>query len=241
MPTDEIPLRGMHNVENTMAAAAIARLAGATHAADPRRRHELSRSRASPRICPPHQRRRLVQRLESHQRRRDAQGHRRVRRRPLDHPRRQRQEQRLHAAAPSSQGQSSRCAADRRGRGKDRGAIERSGLERSLRDPRRRDSHRLRTRARPATRCCWRPPARASISSKISSIAGANSNDWCRSSHGQAENRLDSVSHHSRDGRLRAGDAVQRIQRRRGAALRRPAVSFRGPPDSVGHRCRSSC
>jgi UDP-N-acetylmuramoylalanine--D-glutamate ligase len=32
MQTAEIPLRGMHNIENTMAAAAIARLAGATHA-----------------------------------------------------------------------------------------------------------------------------------------------------------------------------------------------------------------
>lgn len=32
MPVSEIPLRGMHNVENTMAAAVMARLAGATHA-----------------------------------------------------------------------------------------------------------------------------------------------------------------------------------------------------------------
>lgn len=32
MPAAEVPLRGIHNVENTMAAAAIARLAGATHA-----------------------------------------------------------------------------------------------------------------------------------------------------------------------------------------------------------------
>jgi UDP-N-acetylmuramoylalanine--D-glutamate ligase len=32
MSTAEVPLRGMHNVENTMAAAAIARLAGASHA-----------------------------------------------------------------------------------------------------------------------------------------------------------------------------------------------------------------
>jgi UDP-N-acetylmuramoylalanine--D-glutamate ligase len=32
MPAAEIPLRGLHNVENTMAAAAMARLAGATHA-----------------------------------------------------------------------------------------------------------------------------------------------------------------------------------------------------------------
>jgi UDP-N-acetylmuramoylalanine--D-glutamate ligase len=31
MNASEIPLRGMHNIENTMAAAAIARLAGATH------------------------------------------------------------------------------------------------------------------------------------------------------------------------------------------------------------------
>ncbi len=32
MSTAEVPLRGMHNIENTMAAAAIARLAGAAHA-----------------------------------------------------------------------------------------------------------------------------------------------------------------------------------------------------------------
>ena len=32
MDASEVPLRGMHNLENTMAAAAIARLAGATHA-----------------------------------------------------------------------------------------------------------------------------------------------------------------------------------------------------------------
>ena len=31
MPTAEVPLRGVHNLENTMAAAIIARLAGATH------------------------------------------------------------------------------------------------------------------------------------------------------------------------------------------------------------------
>jgi len=32
MPASEVPLRGVHNLENTMAAAAMARLAGATHA-----------------------------------------------------------------------------------------------------------------------------------------------------------------------------------------------------------------
>ncbi|HEV2202526.1 MAG TPA: UDP-N-acetylmuramoyl-L-alanine--D-glutamate ligase [Bryobacteraceae bacterium] len=32
MPASEVPLRGMHNLENAMAAAAMARLAGATHA-----------------------------------------------------------------------------------------------------------------------------------------------------------------------------------------------------------------
>ncbi len=32
MPAAEVPLRGLHNLENTMAAAAMARLAGATHA-----------------------------------------------------------------------------------------------------------------------------------------------------------------------------------------------------------------
>jgi len=31
MPADEVPLRGAHNIENTMAAAIMARLAGATH------------------------------------------------------------------------------------------------------------------------------------------------------------------------------------------------------------------
>jgi UDP-N-acetylmuramoylalanine--D-glutamate ligase len=32
MPSSEVPLRGLHNLENTMAGAAMARLAGATHA-----------------------------------------------------------------------------------------------------------------------------------------------------------------------------------------------------------------
>ena len=32
MQAAEVPLRGVHNLENTMAAAAMARLAGATHA-----------------------------------------------------------------------------------------------------------------------------------------------------------------------------------------------------------------
>jgi UDP-N-acetylmuramoylalanine--D-glutamate ligase len=32
MPASEVPLRGLHNLENAMAAAAMARLAGATHA-----------------------------------------------------------------------------------------------------------------------------------------------------------------------------------------------------------------
>ena len=32
MKATEVPLRGLHNLENTMAAAAMASLAGATHA-----------------------------------------------------------------------------------------------------------------------------------------------------------------------------------------------------------------
>ncbi len=45
----------------------------------------------------------------------------------------------------------------------------------------RRDSAKLRPAQLAATPFCSRPPARASISSKISSIADASSNGWCRS------------------------------------------------------------
>ncbi len=37
MPSGEVPLRGVHNLENTMAAAALAQLAGATHEQIPQR------------------------------------------------------------------------------------------------------------------------------------------------------------------------------------------------------------
>ncbi len=60
MKTHEVPLRGLHNLENTMAAAAMASLAGASHATDPCGGDDVSRRRASSGIRAPARGSRLV-------------------------------------------------------------------------------------------------------------------------------------------------------------------------------------
>ena len=71
-------LRGVHNLENTMAAAAMAQSGRRDARADSRGRDDVSGRRAPAGIRARARRRRLVQRFESHQRGRDAEGHRRV-------------------------------------------------------------------------------------------------------------------------------------------------------------------
>ena len=86
----------------------------------------------------------------------------------------------------------------------------------ACRHARSRRGRSARARAKPATPSCSRPPAPASISSKISSIAAANSSGWCKSwrrAMARLQDRLDPVPDHRRDGRLRPGDALQRLQR----------------------------
>jgi UDP-N-acetylmuramoylalanine--D-glutamate ligase len=79
MPLSGIPLKGAHNVENVLAAVCAARLAGVRRPKRFARAIEkLPGRRASPGVRGHHQRRRVLQRLQGHQRGRDRQGRRRV-------------------------------------------------------------------------------------------------------------------------------------------------------------------
>ncbi len=182
MRPPEVPLRGVHNLENTMAAAAMASLAGATHAqiraavmTFPGVEHRLEFVREA-------ERRRLVQRFESHQCGRDAESDRGVRRRPVGDSRRQGQEQRLFACWPLLCAQKAHgalligAAAE-----KIDSAIARRRSAVCVPAPSKPPWPR-RTRVRnPAIPCCSPRPAPASISSRISSIAAASSSAWCSS------------------------------------------------------------
>ena len=176
MPLSGIPLKGEHNVENVLAAVCAARLAGAPGRGDPPRHRELPGRRASPRIRRHRQRRRVLQRLQSHQRRRHRQGRRRI----------------SIAAFTSSSAARTRTPTTpcslrllrpararrlhhRLGGGKNRVAPARRGSAPLLRDPGQGRHRRCRPRPIPATWCCWRRPAPASTSLKATNIAAASS------------------------------------------------------------------
>ena len=80
-----------------------------------RRRHpHISRRRASHRVRSGSARRKVLQRFESHQRRRHPKSHRRVRFAAADHPGRPRQRQPVHAAARASPSPHARRISNRR-------------------------------------------------------------------------------------------------------------------------------
>ena len=99
MPLKGIPLKGAHNVENVLAAVVAARLAGVS--ADVIRRAIEKFQAVEHRLeyVATIQRRRVLQRLQGHQRGRHRQGYRRLQRRHSSHPGRQGQELRLHPLA----------------------------------------------------------------------------------------------------------------------------------------------
>ena len=73
LQTSEIPLKGAHNLENVLAAVCWA-ADGMCAGKDSPGGQELQGCRASPGIRGDNPRSRVLQRLESHQRRRDHQG-----------------------------------------------------------------------------------------------------------------------------------------------------------------------
>ncbi len=96
MLLSEISLKGAHNLENVLAAICVGMLAGCQPAQIRHCRPEFQSRRAPPRIRSQCRRGRLLQRLESHQRRRHHQSPRILPRQHSPYSRRQRQRQRLH-------------------------------------------------------------------------------------------------------------------------------------------------
>ena len=78
MPLSGIPLKGAHNVENVLAAVVAARLAGVPVEAIRAAIEKFQRRRAPAGVCGHGQRRRFLQRLQSHQCGCHRQSHRRV-------------------------------------------------------------------------------------------------------------------------------------------------------------------
>ena len=78
MPLSGIPLKGAHNVENVLAAVCAAAWPARPAEAIRHAVEELSGRRASAGVRRHRQRRRVLQRLQGHQRRRHRQGHRRL-------------------------------------------------------------------------------------------------------------------------------------------------------------------
>ena len=177
----EIPLRGEHNVENVLAACAAAYLAGAPPAAIASGVKTFSRRRASPGIRRRDRRRCVLQRFESHQRGRRAQSRRSVSR-PADRDsRRQGQGQPVHAAARGASRTRGRVAL-LIGEAAEKIAADLGDAVPCVpcRHARTRRADRHRSARGRATRCCSLRRARASTSSKITSIAAAHSSSWWR-------------------------------------------------------------
>ena len=157
----------------------MAKLAGATHAQIRAAVMTFPGRRTPARIRARARRSRLVQRFQSHQRRRDAQGDRGVPGRAVGHPRaaRTRTATIRPLARPLKEKAQRRlligAAADKIAAASARSTFhgECAGRWKALL----RHAHR---RAHPETPCCWLPPAPASINSKTSNIAAANSSGW---------------------------------------------------------------
>jgi hypothetical protein len=118
-----------------------------------------------------HQRRRVLQRLQGHQRGRHRQGHRRLQWRHSSHPRRQGQELRLHPALRLAARARQRCLHHRLGGGQDRVASARRGLHHSCETLDKAVAAAAAAARIPARWCCWRRPAPASTSLKTTSSA----------------------------------------------------------------------
>ena len=174
---DEIRLRGAHNLENAMAAAAVTLARGVEPAAV--RAALASFAGVAHRLeeVAPDRRRPLRRRLQGDQRRVRGRRHPLVRRRRPRDPRRPRQARGLRAArrrACAERG--ARRLPDRRGGGPAGGgarAGRRAGPR--LRRPRARGRRRARAAARRARSCCSRPPARRSTSTARSRSAATTS------------------------------------------------------------------
>ena len=127
MPVSEISLKGSHNVENVLAAVCVGMLAGIEPA---QIREAVAAFKAVEHrleYVATVARRRILQRFESDQRRRDHQGAGVVSRPDSPHSRRQGQRQRLQRAESSAEGASQARVHDRRRGRKDRVAGEGRG------------------------------------------------------------------------------------------------------------------
>ena len=178
MPPEEVPIPGLHNVENVMAAAAAADIAGDLQGRHRRRREDIPGGGAPAGVCAPRSAAcdfyndSKATSVDATMKALDSFAGR-----PVGDPRRQGQGQRLHGAARPAAAQGARGAADRRGGGKNRRAARRRGPE-LIRAERWSARCAEPGRARgPAIRCCWPRPAPASISFRVTSIADGSSRD----------------------------------------------------------------
>ena len=191
MDAAEVRLRGAHNLENAMAAAAVCLARGIARRRRAVRPRELRRRAAPARGGRHGPRRPLRQRLEGDQRRVGGGGDRVVPRRRARDPRRPRQAQRLRPARRAAGRAGARGVPDRRGRPRARrradagpGCRCTSAATWPPRSP-----PRAPPRS-PATSCCSRRPARRTTSTgrsrSAASISGRSSKGVSRGRRSQA-------------------------------------------------------